>query len=257
VPATIAVKDGSCRIGLAHEELENLAKSGKKRTARKCSTRDLPIILGINNSNRPQWGATTVASTMKLAHLAGISTFVTGGIGGVHRDGHVTMDVSADLTELSRTPVVVVSAGIKSILDIKRTMEFLETNSVPTLGWRTNEFPAFFSPFSGVQCPSRVESAEDVANIYWSARSLNMSQGMLVAVPNDDPVGADVERVIQEALKEAKQRNISGQEVTPFILNYVAEQTGGESLRSNAALVKQNVNIGADIALAIASVQNM
>lgn len=199
-----------------------------------------------------QWGATTVASTMRLAHLAGISTFVTGGIGGVHRNGEVSMDVSADLTELGQTPVVVVSAGIKSILDIARTLEVLETNSVPTMGWRTNEFPAFFSPHSGVNCPARVDDAETVANAYWASRVLGLSQGMIVAVPNHDPAGANVEKSIQSALTEAEEQHISGQAVTPYILKSVAEKTGGDSLRSNMALVKQNAEVGAQIAIAIA-----
>jgi sugar/nucleoside kinase (ribokinase family) len=190
---------------------------------------------------------------MKLAHLAGISTFVTGGIGGVHRNGHVSMDVSADLTQLSRTPVVVVSAGIKSILDIARTLEVLETNSVPALGWQTDEFPAFFSPKSGVACPARVDHAEDVASTYWAARALDLPQGMLVAVPNHDPAGANVENAIQVALQEAEEQDIHGQAVTPFILKTVAEKTQGDSLRSNMALVKQNAEVGANIAIAIAS----
>ena len=255
LPATIAVKDGICRVGLTPTEIEDLAKAGHEGRAKKCSTRDLPVLLGIpgDNTRGHQWGATTVASTMRLAHLAGISTFVTGGIGGVHRGGQTSMDVSADLSELSTTPVVVVSAGIKSILDIERTLEVLETNSVPTLGWQTDEFPAFFSPNSGVSCPARVDRAEDVASAYWAARSLNLPQGMLVAVPNNDPAGENVEQSIQIALREADERGIRGQDVTPFILKTVAEKTGGESLRSNVSLVKQNAEIGANIALAIAS----
>lgn len=255
-PATIAIKNGICRIGLDEEEMKDLAKAGEEGRAAKCSTRDLPVILGSwkdeNAATAPQWGATTVASTMRLAHLAGIATFVTGGSGGVHRDGEVSMDVSADLTELGQTAVVVVSAGIKSILDIERTLEVLETNSVPTLGWQTNEFPAFFSPSSGVKSPVRVDDAETVASIYIAARSLGLPQGMLVAVPNYDPAGENVERAIQAALVEAKEKNIAGQDVTPFILKAVAAKTGGDSLRSNMALVRQNAEVGADIAIAIA-----
>ena len=233
------------------EELEDLARAGEEGRAKKCSTRDLPMILASPPINKPrsQWGATTVASTMRLAHLAGISTFVTGGIGGVHRDGQVTMDVSADLTELGQTPVVVVSAGIKSILDITRTLEVLETNSVPTMGWQTDEFPAFFSPHSGVPCPARVDSAEVVA--FWASRALELPQGMLVAVPNHDPAGANVENAIQSALTEANELHLSGQAVTPYILKAVAQKTGGDSLRSNMALVKQNAEVGALIAIAI------
>jgi pseudouridine-5'-phosphate glycosidase len=245
---------------LESQELEDLARAGEEGRAKKCSTRDLPMILasasiaksGTNTSSSShQWGATTVASTMRLAHLAGISTFVTGGIGGVHRDGQVSMDVSADLTELGQTPVVVVSAGIKSILDISRTLEVLETNSVPTMGWQTDEFPAFFSPHSGVPCPARVDTAEVVAQAFWASRALELPQGMLVAVPNHDPAGANVENAIQVALKEANELHISGQAVTPYILKVVAQKTGGDSLRSNMALVKQNAEVGAQIAIAI------
>lgn len=257
VPATIAIRDGICQVGLSSEELEDLARAGEEGRARKCSTRDLPMMIANANKAGKQhrsghlWGATTVASTMRLAHLAGISTFVTGGIGGVHRNGETSMDVSADLTELRQTPVVVVSAGIKSILDIRRTMEVLETNGVPTLGWQTDEFPAFFSPTSGVPCPARVDCADDVAAAYWAARGLQLPQGMLVAVPNHDPAGANVERAIQAALLEADERGIRGQDVTPFILKAVAQKTDGDSLRSNMALVRQNANVGADIAISI------
>lgn len=255
-PATIAVRDGICRIGLDWDELEDLARAGEEGRAKKCSTRDLPMILAmpkVSSSRGHQWGATTVASTMRLAHLANISTFVTGGIGGVHRNGEMSMDISADLTELGQTPVVVISAGIKSILDISRTLEVLETNSVPAMGWQTNEFPAFFSPHSGVDCPVRVDDAETVARAYWAARALRLSQGMLVAVPNHDPAGANVEKAIHSALKEAEEQHISGQAVTPYILKAVAEKTGGDSLRSNMALVRQNAKVGAEIAIAIAN----
>lgn len=238
------------------EELHDLARAGEEGRAKKCSTRDLPVILASAKASESNgahvWGATTVASTMRLAHLAGISTFVTGGIGGVHRNGENSMDISADLKELGQTPVVVVSAGIKSILDIERTLEVLETNSVPTMGWKTNEFPAFFSPYSAVDCPVRVDDADMVARMYWAARSLQLSQGMLVAVPNYDPAGANVEKAIQSALIEAEEQGISGQAVTPFILKAVAETTGGDSLRSNMMLVKKNAEVGAKIAIAIA-----
>ena len=189
---------------------------------------------------------------MTLAHMAGISTFVTGGVGGVHRNGHISMDISADLTELSKTPVVVVSAGIKSILDIGRTLEVLETLGVPTVAFGSNEFPAFFSPTSGVEAPSRMDHASQVARAYWASRELGLSSGMLVAVPNHDPAGANVERAIQDALVEAERQGIHGRDVTPFVLKEVAEQTKGDSLRSNMALVRQNAVVGADIAIEIA-----
>lgn len=246
IPATIAVKDGVGKIGLSDEELHELALDGSN--ALKVSTRELSLLMGTSDK---RWGATTVASTMTLAHLAGISTFVTGGIGGVHRDGHISMDVSTDLTELSRTPVVVICAGIKSILDISRTLEVLETLAVPTVTFRANDFPAFFSPTSGVKTPWRVDSAQEVAEAYLAARALDLRHGMLVGVPNDDPAGERVEQAIQDALQQASDRGIVGQALTPFILKTVAEQTEGESLRSNIALVMSNARVGADIAKAI------
>ena len=193
---------------------------------------------------------------MALAHRAGIATFVTGGVGGVHRNGHVTMDVSADLTELSRTPVVVVSAGIKSILDIHRTLEVLETMGVPTVSYGTDEFPAFFSPHSGVASPARMDDPATVADAYWAARDLGLPYGMLLAVPNDDPAGENVERAIQQALADAEAQNVHGQAMTPFVLKEVARQTGGDSLRSNMALVRNNARVGAEIAKAIAVRRN-
>jgi pseudouridine-5'-phosphate glycosidase len=254
-PATIAIYNGQCCIGLSPEELQDLALAGQEGRAFKCSTRDLPIFLANDKSqqrNSAGWGATTVASTMRLAHLAGISTFVTGGIGGVHRQGEITMDVSADLIELSRTPVIVVSAGIKSILDIARTLEVLETYSVPTLSWQSNDFPAFFSPTSGVASPARVDTAEQVADIYRISQQLELPQGMLVAVPNRDPANGEiVEAAIEQALAEAERLHIRGKDVTPYLLKEVAENTHGESLQSNMALVRQNARVGAAIAKAI------
>lgn len=166
------------------------------------------------------------------------------------------MDVSADLTELSRTPVVVVSAGIKSILDIPRTLEVLETNSVPTVAYQTDEFPCFFSPTSGIKSPARVDSAEEVAFAYWAARQLQLSHGMLVAVPPPDPAGESIEQAIQEALEEANRQGLRGQAVTPFILKTVANATAGDSLMCNISLVQHNAEIGSDIAVAIAEHRN-
>lgn len=258
VPATVAVRDGICRVGISKEELHDLARAGEEGRAQKCSTRDLPMILATATSQEKKgimWGATTVASTMKLAHLAGISTFVTGGIGGVHRNGENSMDVSSDLTELGHTPVVVVSAGIKSILDIQRTIEVLETNCVPTFGWQTDEFPSFFSPSSGVSCPARADTAKEIADAYCFARQLRLPQGMLVGVPNNDPAGANVEMAIQSALYEAEKIGIRGRDVTPYILKKVAKMTGGDSLKSNMALVRHNAKVGAEIAIAISNAQ--
>ena len=271
-PATIAVRNDTVCIGLTRDELEELSQAGAQGLAVKCSTRELSLFLAQQRRRRRQqqqeeenatvnyWGATTVASTMTLAHAAGIATFVTGGIGGVHRGAQDSMDISADLMELSRTPVIVVSAGIKSILDIRRTLEVLETYGVPTVAYQTHEFPAFFSPTSNVAAPARVDSAEQVAAAYWAARDLFAlprsspvpQHGMLVAVPNQDPAGEQVEAAIQAALAEAEERSIQGPAVTPFILKRVAEQTAGESLKSNMALVQRNAQVGAEIAIALA-----
>ena len=171
----------------------------------------------------------------------------------MHRNGHVSMDVSTDLTELSRTPVVVVSAGIKSILDIPRTLEVLETMGVPAVTYQSDDFPAFFSPNSGCKTPWRVDDALDIARSYWTARELKLQHGMLVAVPNHDPAGEKVEQAIQEALEEADRKGIQGHEVTPFLLQTIAQQTGGDSLKSNIRLVENNASVGADIAIAVAA----
>lgn len=188
---------------------------------------------------------------MRLAHAAGISTFVTGGTGGVHRGGEHSLDISTDLIELSRTPVVVVSAGVKSILDVKRTLEFLETFAVPTGTWKSDEFPAFFSPISGVKSPSKFDNAMDVASAYLTGKELGLTSGLLVAVPNHDPAGQSVETAIQESLHEAESAGIQGRDVTPFVLRTVAEKTSGDSLRSNISLVKRNAEVGAAIANSI------
>jgi pseudouridine-5'-phosphate glycosidase/sugar/nucleoside kinase (ribokinase family) len=273
---TTAIKNGQCRVGLTDDELHDLALAGEQGRAEKCSTRELSLFLArqysgtttdtttctthtTTNTATTQWGATTVASTMRLAHMAGIATFVTGGIGGVHRHGHVTMDVSADVLELSRTPVVVVSAGIKSILDIPRTLQVLETYSVPVVSYQTSEFPAFFSPHSGVASPCRMDSVAEIAMAYNMAQNLGLSHGMLVAVkPSTESAcsGENVERAIQSALAAAESQGITGQAVTPFVLQRVAQETGGDSLQSNMALVLHNAEIGADIAIAIVEQQS-
>lgn len=227
----------------------------------KCTTRDLPIAM----KSKSAWGATTVASTAYLANRNNITTFVTGGIGGVHRGND--LDVSADLIELSRTPIVVVSAGIKSLLDIPRTLEYLETFGVPVVTYGTDYLPTFFSsnsPKDMIKSPYRVETPQDVAQLYWCARQLGLPSGMLVAVPNPMPVtdgntdnnnnaAVCVEDAIQEALSEAASLGIQGKDVTPYVLQAVAKKTGGSSLVSNIALIRHNANVGADIAIAISA----
>lgn len=264
-PATIAIKNGRPCVGLSVEELRDLAVARGDDRAQKISTREVCLLMGraavSDPPPKPFWGATTVASTMVLAARAGIPTFVTGGIGGVHREVEDSMDISADLLELARTPVVVVSAGIKSILDIPRTLEVLETNSVPVVSYQTDNFPAFFSPSSGVASPFRVDDVNTIAAAYHAARELQLNHGMLVAVPNNvhSANGADlikqgqrVEDAIQEALQEASQdTTIHGKDVTPFLLKRVSELTDGDSLHINMALVKNNAYIGADIAVAL------
>ena len=177
VPATVALKNGSCCVGLTKQDIMSLCQKGSNEVM-KCSTRDIPILLSQMGESdcdgNDSWGATTVASTMRLAHLAGVNTFVTGGIGGVHRGAEISMDISADLMELSRTPIVVVSAGIKSILDIGLSLEMLESVSVPVLVYGSNEFPSFFSPKSGFPAPARVNSAKEVAAAYWASRGMNL-----------------------------------------------------------------------------------
>jgi pseudouridine-5'-phosphate glycosidase len=249
VPATIAVLNGRIQVGLSPEQLEALGRAGPR--AAKCSRRDLAAVLA---SGRP--GATTVAATMLAASMAGIRVFVTGGIGGVHRDGHVTMDVSADLTELGRTPVMVVCAGAKSLLDIGRTLEVLETQGVGVLGLRTDDFPAFFVPRSGHSCPLRVESPEEAARVLAAQLQLGLRSGLLLAVPIPEEHAAaaePVERAIQQAVREAQEARVTGRDLTPFLLRRVNELTGGASLRANIHLIKNNARVGAEVALALAA----
>eukprot|EP00727_Mastigamoeba_balamuthi_P007979 m51a1_g3801 putative pseudouridine-5 -phosphate glycosidase-like (577) ;mRNA; f:211573-214100 len=251
VPATIAVIAGVVRVGLGSDELERLARGG--RDVPKATTRDVAALVAAGSD-----GATTVASTSWAAHAAGIDVFVTGGVGGVHRGVEETMDVSADLVQMGKTPLCVVSAGVKSLLDIGRTLEFLETQGVTVAAYGTDEFPAFFTRKSGFKAPMRVDTPEQVAKIIDASIKLGMPSGMLVAVPipqEHEARGAEVEAAIQQALAEVKSHKIVGREVTPFILKRVAELTKGESLASNIALVKNNANIGARIAVALAEIR--
>ena len=245
VPATIAIIEGNIHVGLTEELLHSTAKSSNFK---KCTTRDLPYVV-----MKKQNGSTTVAATMFIAKLAGIKVFVTGGIGGVHKGVSESWDISADLLELSRTNVSVVCAGIKSILDIPKTLEFLETSSVPVVGLKTNKFPEFFFTEGDCKVPMRLESEEECAEfMYQNYNIFNMKSGILfaVAVPSESQADKKlVTEAIDRALKKANELNIIGQDVTPFLLREVNEITGGESCRSNIALIRNNALIGARISI--------
>ncbi|KAG9415523.1 hypothetical protein AC1031_008972 [Aphanomyces cochlioides] len=244
-PATIAILDGEICVGLSDEQLHTLASAGSRAT--KCSTRDIPAVVA-----KKGIGATTVSSTMRIAHAAGIQVFVTGGIGGVHRFCEETMDISTDLMELSRTPVAVICAGVKSILDIPRTLEYLETQAVPVVGYKTKDFPAFFTQSSGSPAHLELNSAEECAKLIQTSQDLDLPNGFLIAVPNPNPVDADViDKAISQGLDECKSKHISGNAVTPYLLKRVNELTEGVSLTSNISLVKNNAVVGAQIALAL------
>ncbi|CAO3564605.1 unnamed protein product [Mortierella alpina] len=244
-PATIAIMDGQINIGLSDEQINQLAKLG--REAVKTSRRDLAVVMA-----KKQTGATTVSATMLLAHRAGISIFATGGIGGVHRGYESTLDASADLTELGRTPVAVVCAGVKSILDIGKTLEFLETEGVTVATYgRTTDFPAFFTRTSGFHSMVNVESPSEAAAMIAANHAVNLQSGIVFGVPIAEADAMD-ERLVGEAIdlavKESFEQNIAGKESTPFLLKRVNELTGGNSLKSNIALVKQNAGVAARIA---------
>jgi pseudouridine-5'-phosphate glycosidase len=248
VPATVAVLDGAPRIGLGADDLELLATSPD---VAKVSVRELPYVMA-----QHLHGATTVAATMRLASLAGISVFVTGGIGGVHRGAEHSFDVSADLTELSTTPVAVVCAGVKSILDIGLTLEKLETLRVPVIAHGTDEFPAFFSRSSGHAAPMRVDSPAEIADVMRAAWDLGISSGLAVVepIPQADEIPADqIDAIIGQALADMDASGIHGKDATPFLLGRIVEITDGASLVANIALVKNNARLGAQIAAAYAA----
>ena len=241
VPATIAVIGGRLKAGLSHAEIEYLGKAGRAVT--KASRRDLPALVA-----RKVDGATTVATTMMIAHMAGIGIFATGGIGGVHRGAEVTMDISADLEELAQTPVMVVCAGAKSILDLGLTLEVLETKGVPVIGYGTEELPAFYTRKSGFGVDYRVDSPAELAEMFRAQRRLGYKGGMLVTNPIPEKYAMDkavIDAAIEQALAEAKKQGIHGKETTPFLLARVVELTGGESLESNIQLVLNNARLAA------------
>ncbi|WP_462413088.1 pseudouridine-5'-phosphate glycosidase [Neobacillus sp. Marseille-QA0830] len=248
VPATIALVDGKIKIGLSDEELEMF---GKSTDVAKASRRDLAYLLATK-----KMGATTVAATMICAELAGIQIFVTGGIGGVHRGAETSMDISADLEELAQTNVAVICAGAKSILDLGLTMEYLETKGVPVMGYQTDVLPAFYSRSSEFNVNFRVDDAETIASTLKAKWDLNINGGAIIAnpIPEEDAMDeATINNVIEQALKEADEQHIKGKDVTPFLLAKVKELTGGKSLESNIALVKNNAVLGAKIAVSLDS----
>jgi pseudouridylate synthase len=247
LPATIAILKGRISVGISTDNIEYLA-ARKSEQVRKCSRRDLPIAVALGED-----GATTVAGTMIVAHMAGVRVFATGGIGGVHR-GHA-LDVSADLIELGRTPVAVVCSGVKSILDLPLTLEVLETQGVPVIGIGTNTLPAFYSRSSDLPLDACIQSPEEAARIIAARERLGVSHGILftVPVPHDDELSSEIaERAIEQANREADAQGIHGKAVTPFVLARVTELTEGASRRSNVSLLVNNARIGGRIASALA-----
>lgn len=247
VPATIAVIGGRLKAGLSPEEIEYLGKKGQE--VAKASRRDLPVLVA-----RGQDGATTVTTTMIIAHMAGIKVFATGGVGGVHRGAETTMDISADLEELAQTPVMVICAGAKSILDLGLTLEYLETKGVPVIGYGTEELPAFYTRHSGFKVDYRIDTPEELAAAFSAQRDMGMKAGMLVANPIPEEYSMDksvIDAAIDQAIAEAKDNGIHGKETTPFLLAKVKDLTGGDSLDSNIQLVYNNARLAAKTAAAL------
>ena len=246
VPAPIGIIGGRRKAGMTNEEIEYFGKKGAQIA--KASRRDLAVLCA-----RKEDGATTVATTMIIAHMAGIKIFATGGIGGVHRGAEVTMDISADLEELAQTPVMVICAGAKSILDLGLTLEYLETHGVPVLGYGTKELPAFFTRKSGFSVDYRMDTPEELAVAFKTQADMGLKGGMLVANPIPEEYSMDenvINKAIADAVEEAKTLGISGKETTPFLLAKIKEITGGSSLESNIQLVFNNVRLASKIAKA-------
>ena len=247
IPATIAILRGRLSVGLSLNQVEHLGKRGDGIV--KTSRRDLPSVV-----DRRSDGATTVAATMIIAAMAGIRVFATGGIGGVHRGAGETMDISADLEELARTDVAVVCAGIKSVLDIGRTLEYLETRGVPVIGYRCDDLPAFYTRASGFRVDRRTDSADEIASLLRTKWSLGLDGGVVVAnpVPEEQALHNDeIDAVIDSALVEMNRKGVTGKDTTPFLLARIAEMTGGASLDANIALVTNNARLAGAIAAAL------
>ena len=245
IPATIAIINGKCCVGLNSKQIEHF---GKEKGVWKVSLRDMPYVI-----SQKLAGATTVAATSRIAHAAGIKVFVTGGIGGVHRGAEQSMDISADLTEMARTSIAIVSAGIKSILDIGLTLEYLETKGVPVVTLGQEELPGFYSSKSGYPSPLYLNTVEEIAEMLLVKWSLGLEGSVLVANPvpaSSEIPKNEIEQSIEVALREAESKNIKGKDITPFLLKYIAEHTKGESLEANIALIKNNAVVGAKLASA-------
>ncbi len=247
VPATIGILQGKPVVGLSEEGIHHLAQNGKK--VQKTSRRDIPLVCGLGKN-----GATTVSSTMFFAEKAGIKVFATGGIGGVHRGASKSFDISADLTELGKTSVAVVCSGVKSILDIGLTLEYLETQGVPVLGYKTEKMPAFYTRESSYFCDAKIESIDDLADIVSAKWTLGIDGGLVVANPVPEeysyPAG-EIEDIIKTAILELERFSISGKDITPFLLGKIKDVTGGRSLVSNIELVKDNARVAAELAMAL------
>ncbi len=249
VPATIAILGGKLKCGLSHEEIEYLGKKGTEIV--KCSRRDLPVVL-----SKKIDGATTVATTMIIANMAGVKVFATGGIGGVHRGAETTMDISADLEELAQTPVMVVCAGAKAILDLGLTLEYLETKGVPVIGYGTDELPAFYTRKSGFGVDYRLDTPKEVAEAFYAQRAIGLKGGMLLTNPIPEEYSMDADLIngaIDKAVSELFEKGIHGKETTPFLLAKVKEITGGDSLDANIELVFNNAKVAAQTAAELAA----
>ncbi len=245
VPATMAILDGKLCIGLSRDQIEKL---GTLPHVAKVSLRDLPYVV---SQKLP--GSTTVATTMRMASLAGISVLATGGIGGVHRGAELTMDISADLTEMGKTSVAIVSAGVKSILDIGLTLEYLETLGVPVVTFGQKEFPGFYSSKSQFESPMQLNDVESIANLLKTKWDLGLEGSVLIAnpVPKTDEIQeSEIEKFIEQAQAEAAGHRVQGKDITPFLLKTIAKNTRGESLQANIALIKNNALLGARLAIA-------
>jgi pseudouridylate synthase len=248
IPATIAIFNGKCYVGLSKEQINIF---GEAKDVWKVSLRDIPYVL-----TKKLYGATTVAATMRIASIVGIKIFVTGGIGGVHRGAANTMDISADLTEMEQTSVAIISAGVKSILDIELTLEYLETKGIPVVTIGQDEFPSFYSSKSGYPSPLRLDNPSEIANLLHTKWSLGLNGTVLIATPvpaNQEMDNLEMEKHIQQALDAANHQHIKGKDVTPFLLRYIASHTEGESLETNIALILNNAKVGAEIAVAFAN----